>query len=44
MRDGEEKQVVGVEVDASAGVDKAVAKVKLGLKDLLGEPHNVKEE
>lgn len=37
LRDGEEKQVVGVEVDATEGVEKALAKVKLGLKDLLGE-------
>ena len=34
-RDGEEVRVVSVEVDATAGKDKAVAKVTGGMTDLL---------
>lgn len=36
VRDGEEKIVVNVEVDATAGKDKVSAKVNSGIKDLLG--------
>ncbi|KAJ1307523.1 hypothetical protein OPQ81_001621 [Rhizoctonia solani] len=35
VRDGEEKIVVNVEVDATAGKDKVSAKVNAGIKDLL---------
>ncbi|KDQ58927.1 hypothetical protein JAAARDRAFT_33647 [Jaapia argillacea MUCL 33604] len=34
-RDGDDKRIVNVEVDATAGKDKLVAKVESGLKDLL---------
>ncbi|CAE6515996.1 unnamed protein product [Rhizoctonia solani] len=37
VRDGEEKIVVNVEVDATAGKNKVSAKVDAGIKDLLGE-------
>ena len=37
VRDGEEKIVVNVEVDATAGKDKVSAKVDAGIKDLLGK-------
>ncbi|KAG8714095.1 hypothetical protein FRC11_009873 [Ceratobasidium sp. 423] len=37
VRDGEEKIVVNIEVDATAGKDKASAKVAAGIKDLLGK-------
>jgi urate oxidase len=36
VRDGEEKIVVNVEVDGTAGEDKISAKVDSGIKDLLG--------
>ncbi|GAB1521915.1 hypothetical protein RhiTH_005014 [Rhizoctonia solani] len=36
VRDGEEKIVVNVEVDATAGKDKVSANVTAGIKDLLG--------
>ena len=36
-RDGDEKKIVTVEVDASAGKDALVGKVEAGLRDLLGK-------
>lgn len=36
MRDGDEKRIVSVEIDASGGKDKLVAKVTAGISDLLG--------
>ena len=36
VRDGDEKQIVSCEVDGSNGPDAISAKLKMGLKDLLG--------
>jgi urate oxidase len=36
MRDGDEKRVVNVEIDATKGKDKMVGKVTAGVSDLLG--------
>jgi len=37
LRDGEEKKIIKVEVDAKAGKDKITGTVVAGLKDLLGK-------
>lgn len=36
FRDGDEKRVISVEIDASKGKDAMVAKVEAGINDLLG--------
>jgi hypothetical protein len=40
MRDGDEKRVVNVEIDATKGKDKMVGKVTAGVSDLLGTLYN----
>ncbi|KAG6909535.1 hypothetical protein DXG01_016928 [Tephrocybe rancida] len=37
LRDGEDKRIVKVEIDASAGKDKLLGRVSAGISDLLGE-------
>ena len=37
LRDGDEKRIINVEIDASNGKEKLVAKVKAGINDLLSE-------
>ncbi|KAJ3535992.1 hypothetical protein NM688_g6896 [Phlebia brevispora] len=42
-RDGEEKRIVEVEIDATQGKDKIVANVSAGIKDLLGKSTSFQE-
>lgn len=41
-RDGDDKKIVRVEIDASGGGDKLVAKVEAGISDLLGAVNEIR--
>jgi hypothetical protein len=43
VRDGDDRTFVSVEVDARGGKDALVARVRAGIRDLLGMPLFVKE-